>query len=103
MMFADAEDIESDLVGEFDLGEQIAHAFRRADARDTRWRAHRRETVDTKLDHDVPFAVRSGRNAPRSCTMRINQSATAIAAGAKPAGAMNAWKRTMLTMTGPRI
>ena len=49
-MLADAEEVEADLVREFNLGEQILEPGRRRHGGSTGWRGkHRRETVDAEL------------------------------------------------------
>ncbi|ESZ01076.1 hypothetical protein X738_05595 [Mesorhizobium sp. LNHC209A00] len=49
MVFAEAEDVEPDLVGEFDLLDQVAQPLMRADGARTRLRADVGEGVETEF------------------------------------------------------
>jgi hypothetical protein len=57
VVFADSEDVETDLVGVFDLFEQIAHAGGRAEGntRSGVWK-YRRETVNADLHRFNQYA-----------------------------------------------
>ena len=52
MVLAQAEHVETDLVGQLDLLDQVAQPFMRADGARTRFRADIRESVEAEFHFD---------------------------------------------------